>query len=375
MLELFERARESGFDSAAVAALGLDPRAVDPVARLSRQLVRLMRLPRKPRQNAADVDEAIGLAALVAFPDRVAGRRRAGSPELLLSAGGAARLSSAGVVHNAMLLVAVDVEERSGARGSRDMESVVVRLASAVEPEWLAELFPERLRDERELVWNEPAGRVDEARRTRYDSLTVAEAVRPASPSAAAGRLLADAAIRRELRDFADGGALAGLRARVEILSRAFPERGVPLFGTEEIHSAVENACSGMRSLSQLREMSLGRILLGGMRPDSRRLLEEEAPERITLRGGRKVKVHYEPDRPPWVESRLQDFFGMSSTPTICGGRIGLTVRLLAPNMRPVQVTQDLAGFWKEHYPGLRRQLRRRYPRHAWPEDGASGKR
>ena len=93
-----------------------------------------------------------------------------------------------------------------------------------------------------------------------------------------------------------------------------------------------------------------------------------ETGERIGLPGGRKLKVHYETERPPWVESRLQDFFGMKRTPAICAGRQPLTVHLLAPNMRPVQVTQDLAGFWKIHYPELRRQLKRRYPKHAWPE-------
>jgi ATP-dependent helicase HrpB len=77
--------------------------------------------------------------------------------------------------------------------------------------------------------------------------------------------------------------------------------------------------------------------------------------------------VHYEEGNPPWIESRLQDFFRLKTTPSICGGRIQLTVRLLAPNGRPVQITQDLAGFWTRHYPTVRRELRRRYPKHAWP--------
>ncbi len=93
-------------------------------------------------------------------------------------------------------------------------------------------------------------------------------------------------------------------------------------------------------------------------------------PERITLPGGRSIKVHYEPGKPPWVESRLQDFFGMAKGPAVCGGRVPLVLHLLAPNMRAVQVTTDLAGFWERHYPPLRKELMRKYPRHAWPEDG-----
>src|SRR5439155_6787411 len=101
-------------------------------------------------------------------------------------------------------------------------------------------------------------------------------------------------------------------------------------------------------------------------------LLRAEAPERIRLPGGRKLPVHYEPGKPPWIESRLQDFFGSSSGPTICRGRVPLTLHLLAPNGRAVQVTRDLAGFWRQHYPALRRELARRYPRHPWPDDGFS---
>jgi ATP-dependent helicase HrpB len=82
--------------------------------------------------------------------------------------------------------------------------------------------------------------------------------------------------------------------------------------------------------------------------------------------------VHYESDRPPWVESRLQDFFGMTTGPTIAG--VPLVLHLLAPNQRAVQVTTDLAGFWSRHYPDLRRTLMRRYPKHAWPEDPATAK-
>ncbi len=91
------------------------------------------------------------------------------------------------------------------------------------------------------------------------------------------------------------------------------------------------------------------------------------APTRVTLVGRRSVEVHYEADRPPWIASRLQDFFGLSEGPKIGGEP--LVLHLLAPNRRAVQVTTDLAGFWERHYPALRRQLMRRYPKHGWPED------
>jgi ATP-dependent helicase HrpB len=94
--------------------------------------------------------------------------------------------------------------------------------------------------------------------------------------------------------------------------------------------------------------------------------MDELAPERIRLPGGRQVRVHYEPDQPPWIASRLQDFFGMTTTPTV-GRGVPVVVRLLAPNNRPVQMTTDLAGFWTRLYPQLRKELSRRYPKHQWP--------
>ena len=85
--------------------------------------------------------------------------------------------------------------------------------------------------------------------------------------------------------------------------------------------------------------------------------------------GGRKLRVTYEAGKPPWIESYLQDFFGLAEGPKVGGGRVPVTLRLLAPSRRPVQVTTDLAGFWERHYPGLRNALARRYPKHAWPDD------
>jgi ATP-dependent helicase HrpB len=96
--------------------------------------------------------------------------------------------------------------------------------------------------------------------------------------------------------------------------------------------------------------------------------MNELAPARIRLPNGRETKVHYETDKAPWIASRLQDFLGMRETPRIGNGKVPLVIHLLAPNQRPVQTTTDLAGFWARLYPELRRQLSRRYPKHAWPE-------
>ena len=114
--------------------------------------------------------------------------------------------------------------------------------------------------------------------------------------------------------------------------------------------------------------MKLGLIAMSGIRAENPELMKLG----LKLPAGRWVQVHYESGKPPWIESRLQDFFGMLETPRINGAPV--VVHLLAPNHRPVQVTTDLAGFWKRLYPQLRRELMRRYPKHKWPENPADGK-
>ena len=153
---------------------------------------------------------------------------------------------------------------------------------------------------------------------------------------------------------------------------RAAPDAGLPALGAEDLAGLLRVACQGCRSLGELGD--LGGLLLGGLPLDAARALATLAPERVTIGSGRAVPVHYPADAPPWIESRLQDFFGARAGPSVAGGRVPLTLHLLAPNGRAVQVTRDLARFWTEHYPALRRELGRRYPKHAWPEDGATAR-
>ena len=158
-------------------------------------------------------------------------------------------------------------------------------------------------------------------------------------------------------------GDVSGLMARWRFAGLAEPD----LAGT------IAGACYGLRSFAELKGLlgdgGLERILLEGA--EERAQLEARAPARVKLAKGRSVAVNYVDGQTPWVASRLQDFFGMRQTPLV--GQTPVVVHLLAPNQRPVQVTQDLAGFWERHYPALRRELGRRYPRHAWPEDPFEG--
>jgi len=120
--------------------------------------------------------------------------------------------------------------------------------------------------------------------------------------------------------------------------------------------------------LSDLRGISVLEAVHWALSQEERDAMERLAPTHVSIPGRKRVEVNYETDRPPWIQSRLQDFFGAQEGPSVGNGAIPLVLHLLAPNRRAVQVTTDLSGFWTRHYPSLRKQLMRRSPRHKWPE-------
>jgi ATP-dependent helicase HrpB len=324
-----------------------------------------------PSQAGSDPHEAALLAAtLAAFPDRVGRRRSPGSNEIVLVGGGSARLAPESVVREAPLVVAVDAEERRArVHGRPGPSGVVVRVASAVTQEMLLDLFPDALRYDEALSWNAQAERVDAAERLLYGDLVLEESrAARADPEKVAALLFTEAAARGP-RAFAPEGDLDLLVARLAFAATHAPDSGLAAPSEADLAAALRDLCTGRRSFAELREADLPGALLARQDPRGRGALERLAPERITLPGGRTAKIHYAAGKPPWVESRLQDFFGLADGPRLAGGRVPLVLHLLAPNQRAVQVTTDLSGFWDRHYPAIRRELMRRYPRHAWPED------
>lgn len=356
----------------------MDRGAAQAVDRAWRHLLRIVKRSPAPAaapgmNDRAAHEAAVRLCLLAGFPDRVARRRRPGSRELLLASGGALELDEASVVSEAPLVVVVDAEERrSGASAPR----LVARAASAIEPDWLLDLAPDALRETAEILWNPQAERVEVVSRLWYDGLVLDETRRVPSPAEApeAARLLADAALAIGLRAFVPAEELDTWLARLDFVARTFPDAGLAPPTDETLRQALAAACEGLSSFAELRNTPLLDALRSRLSPAHARLVAEMAPEKVTLPGGRAVRVRYERGQPPWIESRLQDFFGMTQGPAIAGGRVPLVLHLLAPNGRAQQVTTDLAGFWRRHYPAIRQELARRYPRHAWPEDPTSAR-
>ena len=313
----------------------------------TRQHVEQLRRITRPARQQHHADDALLMAVLAGFPDRVA-RRRTGN-QVLLSTGASAEV--AGDAPQYEFMVAVDAEDR------KDKPLPLIRMTARIEPEWLIDLFPERVREHSEVTWNRVAERVDAVSALLYDELVIQESRSAAPEAEAAANLLAEKAIEAGVERFVDLEAYQEFMARAEFAG----------FEPPDVAEALRKLCSGLRSFAELKRAAAELVpALEGQMGAHR--LSEVAPARIRLQNGRQTKVHYETGKPPWIASRLQDFFGMRETPRIGAERIPVVVHLLAPNQRAVQTTTDLAGFWERLYPQVRRELMRRYPWHSWPE-------
>jgi len=317
----------------------LDRRVLQHVA----QLRRIARISGKKTHD----DDALLMSILSGFPDRVA-RLRAGK-QVLLSTGTSAEL--AGEPPGYEFMVAVDAEDR------KEKPLALIRMTARIEPEWLIDLFPDHVKDQSSVVWNRAAERVDAVSALLYDELVIQESRGAVPDPPAAAELLAQKAQEAGIDRFVDGDALNDFLGRVEFAGLAVPD----------IPQALREFCVGLRSFAELKKAAVDLVSVLEQKIGARRF-RELAPESIRLQKGRQTKVHYERGKPPWIASRLQDFFGMHDTPRIGPERTPLVVHLLAPNQRAVQTTTDLAGFWERLYPEIRRELMRRYSKHAWPE-------
>ncbi|MDX6693080.1 MAG: ATP-dependent helicase HrpB [Blastocatellia bacterium] len=411
LLDLFQEAERADFAPARLRELELDGAAVRAVDRTRRQLGRLLKRyearsePRRATLSSTSKDALSStnrdahsstsraalssseetellVSLLTGYPDRVARRRVMGadanqsSLEVLLAGGGGSGvIAPESVVRQAEFLVAVDAEERRDAgrgRSGRSSGETLVRLASAIEPEWLLDFYAGEIIETTVVEWNAEAERVEVLGRLSYDGLVLDETRSVEARGEEVARALATAALAVGAQAFAEREAIDRFLARVAFMARAFPEKNFPTLGEDEVAESLKRLCEGRRSFAELREAARAGGLLSELRrkldDEQARLLATMAPERVTLASGRQTRVNYEGAQLPWVASRLQDFFGMKEGPKLAGGRVAVVLHLLAPNGRPVQVTQDLAGFWTRHYPQARRELSRRYPRHAWPE-------
>jgi ATP-dependent helicase HrpB len=242
-----------------------------------------------------------------------------------------------------------------------------VRLASGVERAWLP---PDRVSTRIEVTFDERAERLAARKVTRFGDLVLQEADAHIADEGAAAAVLARAAADRLEKVLpAPDSAAGAFRTRVRCLRAWVPELNLPAFDATDLADALESLCRGRRSLADVRSGPWLDVLRGSLSYQQLQAVEAEAPERIEVPSGSHISLTYEEGRPPVLAARIQELFGQTETPRVARGRVKVLLHLLAPNYRPQQVTDDLASFWANGYPLVRKELRARYPKHSWPED------
>jgi ATP-dependent helicase HrpB len=323
------------------------------------QLVRLVP-PESPGTAVPGLsDESLLRCVFAAYPDRLARRREPGSTKALTVGGRGVRLAPTSGVTEPELFVCVDVDA-----GGADS---FVRLASGVDREWLP---PERMATRIEVTFDENTERLAARKITRFNDLVLEELPAHIGDEAEAARVLAEAAAERLEKVLPAPDSEAGrFRTRVRCLRAWVPELNLPAFEAADLREALESLCRGRRSLAEVRNGPWLDFLRGQLTYEQLRAVEADAPDRIAVPSGSHIRIEYEEGRPPVLAARIQEMFGLAETPRVARGRVKVLLHLLAPNYRPQQVTDDLASFWKNGYPVVRKELRGRYPKHSWPED------
>jgi ATP-dependent helicase HrpB len=325
------------------------------------QLVRLL------HQGIAEItikeieedDHSLLRALLAAFPDRLARRREPGSRRGLMVGGRGVRLAPSSAVSQAELFLGIDVDA-----GEKE---TLVRQASAVKREWLP---ADRLQAATEVFFDTDTEKVQARRRVRFEDLLIEESPAALPDAAQVAELLAGAAAEQIDRVLPPEDSPAGLYlTRLGCLREWMPELGLPAFDESELRELLSWLCHGCRSFEDVRRAGWLEAIQGRLTHEQRQAIEREAPERLLVPSGSRVALRYEASRPPVLAVRIQELFGLADTPRVAGGRVRVLLHLLAPNYRPQQVTDDLASFWTNTYPLVRKELRARYPKHAWPED------
>jgi ATP-dependent helicase HrpB len=308
-------------------------------------------------------DEALQKCVLIGFSDRVAHRLDQGTLRCELVHNRRGVLARESVVQHAPLFVVAEVREVEG----KDEEvRTILSLATAIEADWLRELFPDDIRGDLKVQYDPTQKRVMAAELSRFRGLALsAKRVEP-PPAEAAARLLADEVVAGNLILKEWDHTVEQWILRLNLLSKWCPEFELPPILDDDRRHLIEQVCHGAIGYKDIKDREVRPVVQSWLSHAQRELLDKHAPERLSLGNGRTPKVSYEASNPPHIAMRIQELYDVTQTPKIAMGRVPVLVHILTPGMKPVQVTQDLANFWREHYPKIKSELQRRYPKHEW---------
>jgi ATP-dependent helicase HrpB len=307
--------------------------------------------------------DSLGVLVALAYPDRVAQRRAGARSRFVLRNGRGAELHGAQTLSEQPYLATAELDDQRP-------ESRIF-LATGITLDEIRETFAAQIVTEDVVEFDDATSSVISSRRERLGAIVLRDSASSATHPEAVRGVLLDAIRRRGSASLPWSDAARRLRERIAFVARhdvSWPD--VSDAGLDaRLDEWLGPLLDGVRRLSDLERADLSEAVASTLDWKQRRRLDELAPTHIEVPSGSRIPVDYSDPMSPVLAARIQEVFGMTETPRLAGGKVPLTMHLLSPAHRPVQVTQDLAGFWRTSYFDVRKDLRGRYPKHDWPED------
>lgn len=363
LIRAFSYAQQHDFRIEALRPLAIHSEAARQVRKLFEQFLDIARDEKLDVDAASPGDEALARCILAAFADQVARRKSGGTLVCDIVHGRRGQLARNSVAQDSRLIVAAEINEIEGRGGDAQ---VILSLATQIEESWLREMFPHDFEERVAHFFDNSQNRVVVRREKIFRDLVIESQDRDAEPSPAATICLAAVVLEGDLKLNQWDDAVEQWIERVNFLARVMPEQGLPAIGPEEREYIVHLACENATNYREIKDRPILPLARSILTHAQQHLVEKHAPERLELPGGRRAKITYAADADPVLGARIQDLYGVTEDIKIAGGRVPLTIHVLAPNHRPVQVTKSLKTFWVEAYPKLKQQLQRQYPKHEW---------
>jgi len=308
--------------------------------------------------------EEVRKCVLAGFSDQLAKRLDRGTLRCELVHKRKGMLARESAIQEATLLVAAEVSEIGGRSGE---VNTLLSLATAVEEAWLKELFPSDYENATAVVYDESAKRVIARRERRFRDLVLeAKASADDVPLDAAAAILTQLVLSGKLKLEAWDESVEHWIVRVNRLAEWFPELEVNPITDADRATLIEQICYGELGYKDIRDKPVMPVLREWLTAEQLAVLDEYLPERIVMANGRRSRIAYAKEGPPVLSARIQELYGVEGKFTLGHGRVPVKIEVLAPNQRPIQVTDDLSNFWREQYPKVKAELSRRYPRHEW---------
>jgi len=343
---------------------GIDPWALRAVDRASQQLLRLMARGEDSRACREEQGTTIPRLLLRAFPDRIAKRREEGDGRFILCQGKGVRLPSTSRLTKSPFIIAAHVDAGEKAEG-------MVHLAEPVAEDLLREELSESIESIRRMEWDKREGRIIATLEEKLGALQLS--AKPFAPKEEEAAPLLCEALRSGSARIVFSEEARQLQGRVSLMKRTFPAETWPDLSEARLLSVPEEWLlpwlKGIRTRERLATLDLLPPLRARLSWEQQRLLIERAPASLLVPSGHRVTLDYASGDIPILAVKLQEMFGLADTPKITGGRVKVLLHLLSPARKPVQVTQDLKGFWNSGYQQVKKELKGRYPKHPWPDD------